>query len=220
MIDAPNEVLRKAREKRFATAAEAAREYGWNEATYTSHENGTRGIRRDAAIKYASAFGISSALLLGVKGGPETDTLDVIRVVGEAQMGVWRDIALDEEQYANKGSFAIPRIGKTAGVRVAVKVLDDSVNRAIKAGDFAVYAPIEDPDSIHWGEGRFVYIEREESGRVERTIRRVMGTEKDRLKLGFWSTDKKYAGTVTIPSSRPNETVRIIGQVVGQYGEL
>ena len=66
MSQSPAEILRAARIARgFASAAEAARHFGWSEVTYTSHENGIRGIRKDAAEKYGKAFGIDPATLLG-----------------------------------------------------------------------------------------------------------------------------------------------------------
>jgi DNA-binding XRE family transcriptional regulator len=59
-MDAPHLRLREMREKRgFESAFDAARAYGWNENTYSSHENGNRGISPDAAIKYSRAFRFS-----------------------------------------------------------------------------------------------------------------------------------------------------------------
>jgi phage repressor protein C with HTH and peptisase S24 domain len=48
----------------FADATSAARAFGWNENTYRSHENGTRGLTRPVAMKYAKAFKVSAAWLL------------------------------------------------------------------------------------------------------------------------------------------------------------
>jgi hypothetical protein len=56
-MQTPNERLKLMRERRgFETAYDAARAYGWNANTYSSHENGSRGIPPDAAIKYAAAY--------------------------------------------------------------------------------------------------------------------------------------------------------------------
>lgn len=65
----PFERLQEIRKKReFAEAVDAARAYGWNETTYTSHENGTRGLRPDVAERYAKAFGCSPEWLLYGRG--------------------------------------------------------------------------------------------------------------------------------------------------------
>lgn len=53
----PHERLRRARiEAGFESAVDAARAYGWNEATYRSHENGIRGLLKEPAERYARAF--------------------------------------------------------------------------------------------------------------------------------------------------------------------
>lgn len=65
---APNDRLKEAREKRgFSSATAAAKAYGWNVNSYRSHENGTREITLDAALKYGAALGFSLDWLY--KGG-------------------------------------------------------------------------------------------------------------------------------------------------------
>lgn len=49
MSKLPNDVLRAARMRKFASAEMAAKAHGWNPTTYRSHENGTRGIGAAAA---------------------------------------------------------------------------------------------------------------------------------------------------------------------------
>lgn len=65
----PYERLQEARRKAgFKEAVEAARAYGWTQATYTSHENGIRGLRPDVAERYAKAFRVSPEWLLYGRG--------------------------------------------------------------------------------------------------------------------------------------------------------
>lgn len=65
-----NERLIEARQRAgFATAADAAKAFGWSEPTYHSHENGSRGIRSDVAERYARAFQVTPEWLLFGKGG-------------------------------------------------------------------------------------------------------------------------------------------------------
>src|ERR671929_183506 len=49
----PYERLQSARRQAgYKSAADAARAFGWNVVTYRAHENGTRGLKRDAAERY------------------------------------------------------------------------------------------------------------------------------------------------------------------------
>ena len=64
-LDEPHERLSWARIKAgFADATAAARRHHWNENTYRSHENGTRGITKKAAAKYAARFRVPTEWIL------------------------------------------------------------------------------------------------------------------------------------------------------------
>ncbi|NEX45206.1 helix-turn-helix domain-containing protein [Pseudotabrizicola algicola] len=61
--------LRLAREAAgFENAREAADRFGWAYPTYSSHENGSRGIRADKITEYAQAFRVAPAWLLSGDG--------------------------------------------------------------------------------------------------------------------------------------------------------
>jgi phage repressor protein C with HTH and peptisase S24 domain len=65
--------------------------FGWSPITYRAHESGLRGLRRDAAARYAAAFNVSEAWLLTGEGGPEGQrpTVPLVGYVGagaEVQM--------------------------------------------------------------------------------------------------------------------------------------
>jgi SOS-response transcriptional repressor LexA len=103
------ERLRAAREKSgFGSAADAARTFGWMEAAYRHHENGTRGFGPDAAKKYGRAFKVKPGWLLGldnVDGAPPTppDEDDRLVVNGSVEAGAWRA----SEEWNDERSFAI-----------------------------------------------------------------------------------------------------------------
>lgn len=64
MTDGPHDRLKLARARAgYREAKLAAEQYGWNYATYKSHESGGRGFRMPAAEVYAKAFGVSAAWL-------------------------------------------------------------------------------------------------------------------------------------------------------------
>jgi SOS-response transcriptional repressor LexA len=68
----PDARLRQARAAAgFQSARQAALAFGWPEATYAQHENGTRGVRADTAQKYAAAFEVSPGWIMHGEGnGP------------------------------------------------------------------------------------------------------------------------------------------------------
>ncbi|WP_157218697.1 helix-turn-helix domain-containing protein [Flavisphingomonas formosensis] len=66
-MEKPFERLRQARiEAGFKSASAAARKFGWGDATYRHHENGTRAYGIDQAQMYGEAFGVSPIWLLDI----------------------------------------------------------------------------------------------------------------------------------------------------------
>jgi len=68
-MESPAERLKKARKAAgYETPTEAARAMDMPPPTYLGHENGTTGLRRGAAIRYAKKFGVSIDWLLTGSG--------------------------------------------------------------------------------------------------------------------------------------------------------
>jgi phage repressor protein C with HTH and peptisase S24 domain len=69
-LDTPAQRLRWARihKGKFESATAAAQAHGWTVPTYLGHENGDRTPSRDAAQRYAAAFGVPWAWIFD--GGP------------------------------------------------------------------------------------------------------------------------------------------------------
>ncbi len=97
MSDLSAERLRAARQKAgFSSASEAADAFGWKEAGYRHHENGTRGFGLDAARKYGRAFHVKPGWLLGVDGVDDAPPANfpadaTLLVEGAVAAGVWRE---------------------------------------------------------------------------------------------------------------------------------
>ena len=90
----PHERLQQARlNAGYSTASSAAAAFGWTPSTYLGHENGSRGLRADAAKRYARAFGVSWAWLMGADEGFEEviDALTPIPVAGVLDPGAYRE---------------------------------------------------------------------------------------------------------------------------------
>lgn len=61
---ARHERLIEARARLYPGPTAASRAFGWPKETLTQHENGTRSLSRQAAEKYAAAFGVGAGWLL------------------------------------------------------------------------------------------------------------------------------------------------------------
>ena len=205
----PHEMLRRARMDRgFKAAAEAARYFGWNVPTYTSHENGIRGISREAAVRYAAAYRLDLSALLGFS----VTAANSIEVLGDAALGVWRDKDIDLERNVNAQSPAVPSVGDRGVMRFAVEMKDQSANRVLAAGDFAICEPI-DSDALQ--PNSLLYVERTNEGLAERTVRRLERGQTG-MRLVTVSTAAHLSSSIPFPSPG----VQVLGRVVGRYSPL
>lgn len=127
-----HERLQLARERAgFATAAEAARRFGWVESTYRAAENGSRPPTRTKAIVYARSFRVSPEwLLLGI-GDAERGPVPVVGYVGAGAevFAIDDGGSLDEIEPP-------PGIGPNA---VAVIVRGNSMYPRYQEGDILIY---------------------------------------------------------------------------------
>jgi hypothetical protein len=214
--------LRALRVKRgFSTASDAAKAFGWNEHTYKSHENGVRGIRPDAARKYAAAYGSTPGHILGI--GPENGNgaipqtinhVSAAPLVARVSAGVFRyDEGLDEG--VNVQVPVVPRRDIPAQLQYAVLVDGPSVNLRIADGAYAICAPY---DSFPGGaqHGQLVHVVRERAGLHEHTIKELRFT-REGMTLMPCSNDPRYQDPVKLETGDADELVRIQGVVIGTY---
>lgn len=217
MMDQPHDILRKARIKKgYESAEAAAKAFGWNVVTYRSHENGIRGVSgipKEAAKRYAAAFGIPIGQLIAVDSN-STSTAEVA-VIGEAAFGVWRTNALDREHTKNRKSLSAPSLSSEGKMRFAIKIIDDSVNKLLLPGQFAIFITPSEPIKNN----ALVVVERTRGDLVERTVRRYIAA-KPTPKLVSHSTSPMYQETLLLSDGQGGaETVRIIGLVVGTHSD-
>lgn len=213
------ERLRTARiDRGFSSASEAASDFGWSVSTYTSHENGTRGLRRDTAEKYSKAFGVSAAYLLGIaeKAMIPVPT-DRVEVVGAAETGVWRDKRIDNRS-ARKQTIPIPnRYG--GAMRHAVRIADASIDNYIESGGYAIFRIssknlLKSKDLSH---GDFVVVERVYGDLKELTVKRVEMSRSGPVTLSSYSKDKSQIEKLFPDAPPEGETINVLGKVVGRY---
>lgn len=218
-ITTPGARLRAARLKHHRTAKGAAEALGLNEGTYRSYENGNRNIPVEEAVLFATKFGgqpqdyCETLADIGGRGGEEE-----IEVLGEAQVGTWRDLSLNDQGLGrNRTVTAANSSGKR---RWAVKVADQSVNKILKKGWFAILERAPSDCPREYRDGQFVFIQRTRGGLTEESLRRVelIG---DKCALTCYSTEKRYDGErLPFPPRSKDEEVIVTAVVVGGYFDL
>lgn len=212
--------LRKGRENAgYTSAAQAARAMGIGVSGYNHHENGQRGIDLEAAKFYASflAIKVNDLIDLDYVFSPEAADF-AIPVTGEVAMGIWRSAELDSgEHTVNKRTIDVPRV-RGSQMRLSVEVADESVNKSIRRGEYAIYIPLD--VALSELNKKLIIIERIRNGLIERSIRRATVTGNGTLSLAADTTDKRFNKDVVLyPASGADDDVRIIGRVIGKYVE-
>lgn len=216
MTETPADRLRKLRLKKgYETATDAARAFGWNEATYTSHENETRGIRSAVAQKYARAFNSTAAYIMhGTNGSPaETvNHVDTVPLVGVVSAGVF--LESDTLDFGEVTVPVVPRKDIPGAAQYALKVAGESVNRKIPDGAFAICASFDRyPGGAE--HGMLVHVVRERAGLHEHTIKEVRYT-KDGAYLMPVSSHPDHQEPIALDGDE-STTIRIHGVVIGSY---
>lgn len=219
MASTPADRLRLARERRFASAQEAADAFGWNPVTYRSHENGIRNFPLTTARKYAAAFGTTATELLGLRGGDSQGVSTVINVplVARAAAGSFRA----DEGISDFEDTQVPAVSHASvppEVQYAVAVEGPSVNKRIPDGAFAICAPY---DRFPGGarHGSLVHVVRERAGLYEHTIKEVHYT-RDGMILMPCSTDPRYQEQLRIAADEDGASAVIRGVVIGIFQAL
>ena len=132
------ERLKKARAKMYRSAQEAAETFGWKVAGYRHHENGTRDFDADQAKKYARAFRVSAAWLLGLTNEDDDDEQFLVPgptlfIKGEVRGGYFAEaweVQEDEwERYTGRADISAP-----ARKRFGLRVVGDSMNEVYPPG--------------------------------------------------------------------------------------
>lgn len=182
--------LKLARETKFDSAAKAARALKVPYGTYSGHESGSRGIKKEDIARYAKFFGVSPGWLAYGEGADTESVADsyaphkdgevlelhaiaLAPVRGVVQAGVWTEFE-DFEDKSFEG-VEIPIVpGKWASLQqFAFKVRGSSMDAdRIHDGDFVVCVPYFDarPDITS---GDTVVVERRRNSAVERTVKIV-----------------------------------------------
>lgn len=218
-----HERLKAARERMFETAAEAAAAMGVNYQTYAAHENGSRGLRRDAAMRYAKFFNVSlEYLLTGRKNihsktdiGPKVAVIvdgDGMAVKGFVRAGIWQENYVPEGELTTLPISADARFPKH--LQYALEIQGDSISRRAKAGEYAIC--VEWHGSVHPED--VVIVERRRAGLFEATIKVVKTASGGMLHLSPDSDNPVHKPLIIREADmKDGEEIAIVGKVLGFY---
>lgn len=131
--------LRAARiERGFEDAKAAAKFFGWNYTTYSQHERGERGLKRETAAKYAKAFRKTAGWLIT----GDSDRPGYVPIVGYAGASPDGSILFGDGD-SHFGEVALPY---GAGPNsVAVEVRGDSMRGIAEDGWLVFYEERREP---------------------------------------------------------------------------
>jgi SOS-response transcriptional repressor LexA len=211
--------LRTAREAAgFDTAKAAADAIGIPVATYTQHENATRGLPAGKARLYAKAFATTPEWLLYGRGPAEApsgqDSVIAARRVpvrGAVQAGAWSEVGVEEAPvdwtYFESKEYQRAQL-------FALDVRGPSMNRIFPDGSRVICAL---PHEAGVRDGDYVAVRRSRGGMVETTLKQLTLERDGQILLYPRSTDPAHQTPLKLeraPDSQ--EGPEIIGVVVGR----
>lgn len=195
-----SERLRRAREAaHYPSAAAAAAAMGANRYTYTQHENGLRGVSRDALRRYAAFFRVSLEWLMTGRGDMKT-ARDSVSLPVDGVVGAGAAVEMADDLSTAGDVIDLPLDG-TIG---ALRVRGDSQWPRFLNGEIVLYdrrAVI--PDTLV---GRTAIVQLADGRRLIKTLRRGQGDNRWTLEshnappernvelIGAW----RYIGTIAV----------------------
>lgn len=226
------EIGRRLREARvaagFKSAKAAAASLGVPYPTYSQHENGTRGIVREAEL-YARRYRVTLDWLMRGKGpGPSeaanenkepgglvpiTKNVDQIPVSGRVAANTWLDVEDTIIDYDNV-EYVPSLSGYPVQWQFAYRVDGNCLNKVAKHGSVLVCLNIiASGDDVF--EDDLVIVQRARFGgqMIERTAKRVRRTSRG-IELWPDSTDPAHQEPIALEDSSSEIDVQIIGKVL------
>lgn len=212
-----HERLRKAREKAgYASARSAAEAMGAAVATYSQHENGTRGFPIKTAERYAAFFKVPVEwLTLGIQHNDPDSFIQLgprLYVKGEVAAGVWKEAwefdADDWEVFTGRADIAAP-----IRTRFGLRVKGDSMNLIYPPGSIVECVAYDDR-TIENGR-RVIVRQQRQDGRLETTVKELVTDQEGVVWLVPRSTNPAFQAPIRMDRPDPDvEKIEIIGIVV------
>lgn len=203
----------------FKTAAEAAKAMGVKYPTYAAHENGSRGMQREAAI-YARFFGVPLEWLVRGKGPapdgfqqstnakqtpvPRVQTNKTIagnsakvqiKIVGRVAAGVFREIEQVSLEQCPVSPFP-PDPSYPLEAQFDLVVEGNSINKFARDGEIVRCVDIAST-GVELVDGDLVIVRRQNGALVETTAKRAR-RKGSAWELRFDSDDPRYQGSLVL----------------------
>ena len=206
----PRPRLIAARERRYASPAEAAEAMGVVELTYRSHENGARGLGRSAE-RYARFFGVSLDWLVSGKGS--MSGAPTVRIIGRVGAGAVVGFDADAEEISAGESVEMPSEWDAQ----AFVVEGDSMRPRFMPGEVLIFEKHPALEAALVGQYCLVQIKSDEAPRLIKVLRAGRGANRWRLEshnadpiedvelIGAWrwvALLPPRAGPLVVPETR------------------
>lgn len=227
MSDLQSIRLREARQAAgFESASDAAREFGWQTSTYIHHENGTRAFPVEVAKRYARAFRVNAAWLLGLEGSGrrgaavvDFSTDNIVEVTGSVAAGVWRES--NEWPLPDRFKLALGPSPFTGARRFGLRVDGHSMDILFAPGTVLDCISIFDI-SVEPQSGDLVIVERVHAdGMRELTVKEFQIDDEGGMWLVPRSTKPEFQKPIEIGKPdhdfEGDERVQVIAFVIGAY---
>lgn len=213
----------------YTSASEAAQRFGWGEAGYRHHENGTRDYGPDAAKRYGRAFGVKPGWLLGLerindRSATPSPPADRLGVNGSVAAGIWRE----SESWNDERRFVINLPSPIPGAsRFGLVVEGQSMDLAYEPGSVLDCLSIFER-GIRPSNGDHVIVERVRAdGLRELTVKEYREEEEDGRTRYFLVPRSSRAEFKPVEYPGPDhqgerdptsgELVQVIAYVVASY---
>lgn len=185
------------RKRRYTSATAAARAMGVPEPTYLAHENASRGLTRETAVRYAKFFRASVEWLLTGRGDPDDKQAPDVQVVPKLSWVPAGDWWLPEQVVEGTDLDVIEATGLANGDWIALEVSGSSMDR------------ISPPGSL-------IFVNREEKSLVPNACY-VIADEQGRSTYKRYRPNPARFEPVTFTEGHetlfPDGTVNVIGRV-------
>lgn len=201
MSDLSHRLVQARRDAGYESARQAADALGISYGTYSTHENGSRGVPAGRAEVYARKFKVSLEWLLtghgemrGNRLAPMAGEVEGLPILGRVQAGYWRDVTLSDSETPERLAVAAdPRFPDAR--QYALRVVGDSMDRAdppLIDGSYVTLVDFAD-SGIALRPGMVVHIERYRGGGqlVENSLKAVEKTA-DGIRLAPRSSNPKH----------------------------
>lgn len=203
--------LREARQKKYRSAAAAARALGMNEVTLRAHESGQNGIPADVMVTYCKAYGVDLNWL--IRGHRE------VRLEVDPRSGVILDVdgVLADGIYldpnvarAPEAPLAFPSSSGFFGIE-SYRIDTSAWEPTAPRGSYVICTPA---DSIALRSGDRVVVEQNRAGLVELTLKALLLDASGEAFLAEL-TDNPKRTYLTGPKAESNFTIKaVVNQVV------